>query len=434
MLTPKSEIESRTASVKKNVSENFPHLSGFFVFSRISIYYFTGTLANGVLYVPIDGEPILFVRKGLERARQECPLSRIYGYKSYSEIEKICAELHTELSPSRHYGTENGGLTFQLAELFLSKTSVFSQTPPTAIDGCIKKTRSVKSAYECEKMREAGKRQALALEKILPFYLQKAARGENVFPFSRLAGFDAALAKEYPQNTQLTEKNIARLCIEIYTELEHGGMCRMSAHGEEAFYGHVACGENLNQAHYYNGAMGFAGLHPALPCLGSDKTLKKNEPLCVDMLFNYQAYLTDKTQCYFYGKEKDFPDTAKKAAECCQEIHCYLESSLKAGAIPEELWFRVLNIADRFGFSENFMGYRQNAVPFLGHGIGLTVDEYPVIAKGFREPLQNGMFLACEPKIALPGFGMIGMENTYELRNDAAVSVNSAQNEIIFID
>lgn len=434
MLVPKSEIDARTENIKKNVSEKFPHLSGFFVFSRISIYYFTGTLANGVLYVPIEGEPILFVRKGLERAKQECPFRHIYGYKSYAEIEKICAELNATLSSSKHYGTENDGLTFRLAELFLRKMSIFSQNPPTAIDDCIKKTRSVKSAYECEKMREAGKRQALALEKILPFYLEKAVRGENIFPLSRLAEFDAELLKKYPQHTQLTEKNIARLCIEIYTELEHGGICRMSAHGEEAFYGHVACGENLNQAHYYNGAMGFAGLHPALPCLGSDKILKKNEPLCVDMLFNYQAYLTDKTQCYFYGKEKDFPDNAKKAAECCQEIHCCLENSLKAGAIPEELWFRMLNIADRFGFSENFMGYRQNAVPFLGHGIGLTVDEFPVIAKGFKEPLQDGMFLACEPKIALPGFGMIGMETTYELRDGGTVSVNTAHNEIIFID
>ncbi len=61
----------------------------------------------------------------------------------------------------------------------------------------------------------------------------------------------------------------------------------------------------------------------------------------------------------------------------------------------------------------NFMGYGNRRVRFLGHGIGLHVDELPVLAKGFDEPLQEGMVFAVEPKAGVEGVGMVGTENTF---------------------
>ena len=444
MLTPQTELYSRIAAVRNTVHAAVPSVRGIFIFSRISIYYFSGTPANGVLYIPLQGDPVLFVRKGLERAKQECPFTHIYGYKSYSEIENICADIGLPLNPDAEYGMEQSGLTYQLAGLFLSKIKAFSGRTPINIDTEIKTVRSIKSPYELEKIREAGKRQALVLEKVLPVFLQQAAGGSGL-PLPSLLQTCPELQElakpcqdKYSSQKDLSELNIAKLCIQLYTELGHGFMCRMSAHGEEAFYGHIACGDNLNRAHYYNGAMGFAGLHPALPCLGSEKIWQKGEPLCVDMLFNYQGYLTDKTQCYFYGTEQELPDTAKKALTCCREIQETVLNGMKRGAVPEELWLASLAAAKRFGFAENFMGFGANSVPFLGHGIGLTVDEFPVIAKGFKNPLQDGMVIACEPKIGIPGFGMIGIENTFELTGGTAKILTAlpgedSQNGIIYI-
>ena len=59
-----------------------------------------------------------------------------------------------------------------------------------------------------------------------------------------------------------------------------------------------------------------------------------------------------------------------------------------------------------------------NKVRFLGHGIGLAIDEWPALAKGFEAPLEQGMVLALEPKIGLPGLGMVGVENTFEVTPD----------------
>ena len=434
MNIPKQELEQRIQKIKNIVHNNYPSLQGFFIFSRINIYYFTGTLAHGVLYIPLSGEPFLFVRKGLERAKEECPFTQIFAYKSYAEIEKICADCKAPLTETAAYGMENTGLTEQLAALFKIKIKALTQNEPIGIDNEIKQVQSIKSTYECKKMREAGKRQALALEQILPFYLQKMLDGEFPNSPSLLEQYNKELLASYPQDTSLSEINIAKLCIRIYTELGHAFMTRMSAHGEEACFGHVACGNNLNQAHYYNGAMGFQGLHPAMPCLGSEKIWQKGEPLCVDMLFNFEGYCTDKTQTCFYGSRKDLPDIAKKAYECCCTVQELVLDQLEAGTIPQEIWFNTLKIVDKFNFTENFMGYKSNSVPFLGHGIGLTVDQFPVIAKGFQDPLENSMFIACEPKIGIPGFGMIGIENTFELIDNTVKNITSIQDGIIFLN
>ena len=59
------------------------------------------------------------------------------------------------------------------------------------------------------------------------------------------------------------------------------------------------------------------------------------------------------------------------------------------------------------------MGFGARKVKFLGHGIGLTIDELPVIANGFDEPIQEGMVFAVEPKKGIPKIGMVGIENTF---------------------
>ncbi len=429
---PEKESQNRFQNIRHYITQKYPHLAGIFIFSRISIYYFTGTLANGVLWIPQDNEPILFVRKGLERAKKESSLSHIFSYKSYADIEKICHEQAMPITENFQLGIEASSIPYQLAQLFFSKIKAFQNHTAQPIDDAIKYVRSIKSEYEAQFMREAGKRQTLALEKILPFALQEfLEKGEQTYSY--LSHFDKNLCTSYPKEKNLTEKKIAEICIDIYTELEHDKMCRMSAYGEESFYGHVAIGNSLNTAHYYNGAMGFQGIHPALPCLGSKNILTKNTPLCVDMLFNYQGYLTDKTQCYFYGKEKDLPDLAKKALDFCIETQDLIANTLKQGTIPEEIWFQTLEKVKQYHFEENFMGYKQNSVPFLGHGIGLTVDESPVLAKNFKAPLENGMFIACEPKIGIPNFGMIGIENTYELIDNSVKNITSLGNNIIYL-
>ena len=85
---------------------------------------------------------------------------------------------------------------------------------------------------------------------------------------------------------------------------------------------------------------------------------------------------------------------------------------LKPGAVPSEIYNCVMNDLS-VDFLENFMGFGNRTVKFLGHGIGLTIDELPVIAQGFDEPIQEGMVFALEPKKGIKDIGMVGIENTF---------------------
>jgi len=429
---PYAESQNRIQKIKQCLNTKFPHLEGIFVFSKINIYYLTGTLANGILWLPQSNDPILFVRKGAERAQLESPIKNIMSYRSYSDIIQLCNDAQNPLPKNKTLGVDMTTLPWNLAILLQQKLTEYSFVN---VDSVFSYVRSRKSEFELTKIREAGKRHSLALEQILPFHMKEAlSQGKTIHHF--IADFDKALTSKYETliNKTLSERDIALLCMNIFMEMDHGGLMRMSANGEEMFMGHVSSGDSGNFPHFSNVPMGFRGVHPALPCLGSHKIWEKHTPLIVDMAFNYQAYCTDKTQSYFYGTPKDLPDIAKKAYECCQNIHNMALEELKSGNIPAQIWEKSLNIAKKFDFSDNFMGYKMNAVPFLGHGIGLVIDEQPVIAKGFNEPLETNMVIAIEPKIGIPNFGMLGIENTIEITDNGAVNLSSENDSLIFID
>ena len=61
------------------------------------------------------------------------------------------------------------------------------------------------------------------------------------------------------------------------------------------------------------------------------------------------------------------------------------------------------------------MGTIQQA-KFIGHGVGLEINEPPVLSPRSRDLLEAGMAIALEPKFVLPSIGAVGIENTYIVR------------------
>jgi Xaa-Pro aminopeptidase len=72
-------------------------------------------------------------------------------------------------------------------------------------------------------------------------------------------------------------------------------------------------------------------------------------------------------------------------------------------------------------------------VKFLGHGIGLEIDELPVLARGFKQPLEAGMTIAIEPKFTFPGIGVVGIENSYLITDDGFENLCISREGIIRI-
>jgi Xaa-Pro aminopeptidase len=79
------------------------------------------------------------------------------------------------------------------------------------------------------------------------------------------------------------------------------------------------------------------------------------------------------------------------------------------------------------------MGAPGENAKFVGHGTGLELDEFPVLAQGFKSPLQAGQTIAIEPKFVIPGQGVIGIENTFAVSVTGGVKLTDMPDDIIYL-
>src|SRR4030042_3071971 len=117
----------------------------------------------------------------------------------------------------------------------------------------------------------------------------------------------------------------------------------------------------------------------------------------------------DETRMFSIGKmEQKFID----AYSACREIYDAALEEVRPGADCEAIFLNTLRLAEKLGYKESYLGPPGLQTRFIGHGIGLELNELPFIAQGHSYPLEGQMTLAIEPKIVFPGEGSVGFENT----------------------
>jgi len=209
----------------------------------------------------------------------------------------------------------------------------------------------------------------------------------------------------------MSEAELGAELFKVMVDEGHDGVTRFGMFDTEIVLGQLGFGESSIYPNYFNGPGGNYGMSPAVPLLGSrSRKLRKGDLVFIDTGCGVQGYNTDKTMTYMFGGS--LPQYAVDAHFECVEVQKEIAARLKPGAIPSQIHNEVINNLDQ-DFLQNFMGFGNRKVNFLGHGIGLLIDELPVIAEGFNEPLQKGMVFALEPKKGIPDIGMVGIENTF---------------------
>lgn len=402
VVVPRSELEARWAKCRRFLPEAAPQAGGMLCFSRLQIYYLSGSFVNGAVWLPMEGEPILFVRKSCDRATIESAMKNIVSFRSFKDLAPIAKELGRPLSEI--IGAETAGLTWQLGEMLTQRMPEYKFVPG---DKVLALARAVKSEWELEIMREVGHLHHTALFEILPEVIEPG----------------------------MSELEVAKYLWNIFFELGHEGNMRMQAFGEEIFLGHISAGDSGIYPSSFNGPLGLRGVHPAAPFMGSgDKFWEKGAPLSVDCGFVMQGYHTDKTQVYWSGPKSSIPKDVLDAQYFCQDMQALAADHLMPGTPVSEVYAKVMEQVEKEGFSEGFMGIGECKVPFIGHGIGLTVDGFPPIAKGFDIPVEEGMVFALEPKQGIPGIGMVGVENTFEITADGPECLTGDDYDIICIE
>lgn len=397
---PLKEIRARHDRCREILSKHVPSAGGFLITGIPNIYYMTGTSANGLFWLPREGGPVLAVRKGIERAGLESPLSVIVPFKSYKELPALCEASGSPLA--RAIAVDQAGLSWEQGRLLQERLPDRELIPSDAV---LARTRAVKSEYELVRMREACRRTQACFNEL----------AERVRP-------------------GMSEYAIGALLWEILFAHGHAGYYPTGMHGSGGMLGHICIGDNGNYPCAYDGPLGVRGVHPAVPSLGSrDCVWQRGQVLTVDGGFNFEGYVSDKTLTLFAGKPEDIPPDVRKAHNTVMAILDKTVAALRPGAIPADIYALSLGMAKEAGYAKTFMGANGNQVRFLGHGIGMTISEWPIFARGFSDPLEQGMTVALEPKIALPGIAMVGIEHTYEITATGALSLTGDANDIVCV-
>lgn len=213
--------------------------------------------------------------------------------------------------------------------------------------------------------------------------------------------------------------------------LGNGGYVRMRGFGSEFHFGAVTAGERATIPSSFDGPVVGQGLWPEQPAGASEAEIRTGEPIVVDTVNVVRGYQVDQTRMLAIG---DLSEELKKAYALACEIEEILRRALVPGRTTGEVYDEVLTwVKENTPYSENFMGYGPSRVSFVGHGVGLELDELPTISRGAREVLVPGMVIAIEPKFVFPGVGVVGIEDTVVVADaDGARFITKAPQEIIF--
>ena len=271
--------------------------------------------------------------------------------------------------------------------------------PSADVTPLLKQVRSVKTAREQELLRISGQKQSMVYERIPGLYREGMSDIEFQIEIERASRLEGCL-----------------------------GQFRVAGADMEIFMGNVLTGDNADAPSPYDFAMGGAGLDPSIP-VGADGTIiVPGVPVMVDVNGNYTGYMTDMTRCFAAG---EVSDKVKKAHQLSIDICDELQRMMIPGAKACDLYKRAEDMAHRAGMADYFMGHRSHA-GFVGHGVGIEINELPVIAPRSKNVLEAGNVIALEPKFVLPHIGAVGIENTYIVREDAPAEViTTAPREII---
>jgi Xaa-Pro aminopeptidase len=373
IYTPREELEDRLSRLRGHMER--AGIGSLLVVQKMDLYYLSGTTQDGLLFVPVDGKSLLMIRRELERAKLESPLEEIVSLKSTRDLPSLIRD---------HWGRLPRVLGLSMDVLpvreYLRYQELFSDTKFTDISSVMRDTRKIKSPFEIGLMRagaEIGRKVYQEGKEIL-------RQGMTEIEFG---GLLEAAAKRHG----------------------HEGLLRVRSLNYEAYSWHVLSGLSGGIVSQSDSPMGGLGLSPAFPVGASLRVMRAHEPILVDFGICYHGYQVDETRMFSIGKMgKKFSD----AYHACREIHDAVLDETRPGADCDALFRKSIQIAEKLGYGDSYLGPPGLQTRFIAHGIGLELNEPPFLAQGHAYPLERGMTFALEPKIVFPGEGSVGFENT----------------------
>ncbi|MBO5381463.1 MAG: aminopeptidase P family protein [Bacteroides sp.] len=366
-------------------------IDALIIATNVNMIYANGAMVSGYLYIPLNAPSVLFVKRPNNVVGEH-----VMPIRKPEQLPELIAQCGLPM-PTK-LALEGDELTYR-EYLRLAACFPNVEVVPCATS-LVREARSVKTEQEVELFRRSGKMHAQAYAQIPSLYRAGMTDSELSIEVERLMRQSGCL-----------------------------GIFRVFGQSMEIFMGSLLAGDNAAVASPYDFALGGEGLHPSLPGGANGTLLKEGESFMVDMAGNYYGYMSDMSRVYAIGS---LSDEAYKAHQVCIDIQNEIADHVKPGVVCESLYQMALERVRRAGFADYFMGVEQKA-RFIGHGVGLEINESPVIASRISTILEPGMVFALEPKIVLPGVGPLGIENTWVVTAEGVEKLTNAPEEIVLL-
>lgn len=388
--TPREEILGRIARLKEAMASS--GIDFCLIMQNVDLFYFTGSVQKSVLFVRQEGEPLFFVERSVERALAESPL----------EIIPIRAEKEIGLLfKDKGAFRGRGGMELDVVPvaLFEKFKKITGAEDFTDISGAVKTLRIIKSPFEIDQIRRSG----AICDRIL------SRAGDVIRAGMREIDIDAELIAEGRR-------------------FGHQGFLRMRGFNQEMMSLYVAAGTSGTVASSADVPVSGLGLSPAIAQGSSMETVRRGIPVIIDCGGGYNGYITDETRSFVVGE----PDELfKKPFETARDIVEDTQGFAKAGADATEVFSRAHQRVKKAGLDHYFMGHGPTRVKFIGHGLGLEINELPVFTARHHTILREGMVFAFEPKFVFPGKGVIGIEVDFIVRKNGVERVTETPIDLV---
>ena len=386
LLLDREEQQMRLDRIRTQMAAD--NLSAILISDNANKYYVTGRVYAGYVYIPLEGPVIYFVRRPVELTGDNVVYIR--------KPEEIAASIGLNVPQS--IGLELDVLPYSTATRL---KALFPQSELKNASAVMRQARAVKTAEEIEMIRRSGVKHVHVYSRIPHLYQGGMSDLELQVEIEKLSRLEGCL-----------------------------GQFRISGDSMELYMGNVLVGDNADFPSPYDFAMGGEGLDPSLPVGANGNTIRPGNTVMVDMNGNFDGYMTDMTRVYALG---EIAPLALKAHQCSIDIHRELCAMMRPGAEAKALYAKAEEMVRERDLHPYFMGHRQHA-GFIGHGIGIEINELPVIAPRSCDIIAAGNVIALEPKFVIPHTGAVGIENTYAVYDDHVECLTPAPEEISYFD
>ena len=376
------EIQSRVTTISALLAKN--GLDAILLSDNVSLYYTSGRVFAGFTYITATGEVMYFVRRpiGFDDA------AHVHYIRKPEMIPALLPECPKRLALKLDVTTVSEYRRLQ---------NVFPEAEIVDCSAMMRAVRSVKSPFEQELLKVCGKHHEAAYRAIPSVFRPGMTDVQFQIEIERLLRQEGCL-----------------------------GLFRVQGGSMELFMGNILVGDNADSPTPYDFAMGGAGVDASLPVGASGELIAEGKTVMVDACGNFNGYMTDQTRCFCLGTVSDI---AQKAHRVSIDINHRI-AQFGEGTPAKALYEMACAMVEENELLDYFMGYSQKA-GFIGHGLGIEINEAPVLAPRSKDVLQEGNVVAVEPKFVIPGVGAVGIENTYIVRQNHMECITNAPEELL---